>query len=170
MIELYDLAAGIGSELANISIRGFVATGSKGMIAGFIVANSSSENDQVIVRGLGPSLGAFRATNPLTDPLLELHDVNGTLIASNDDWQDGQQSEIEAVGLAPSEDVEAARIMTLPPGAYRDRERQGRRHRRGLGRGLQSALSQLRFGKSKSPERSVGGRLCRRAHALFSGD
>ncbi len=50
--------------------------------------------------------------------MLELHDVNGTLIASNDDWQDTQQAEIEAVGLAPSEEVEAALIMTLPPGAY----------------------------------------------------
>ncbi len=118
LIELYDLAAGTGPELANLSTRGFVATGTNVMIAGFIVANSSSENDQVIVRGLGPSLGAFGITNPLTDPVLELHDVNGTLIASNDDWQDAQQAEIEAVGLAPSNEVEAALIMTLPPGAY----------------------------------------------------
>lgn len=118
LIELYDLAAGTGPELANISTRGFVATGSNVMIAGLIIANNSSENDQVIVRGLGPSLGAFGITNPLTDPVLELHDVNGTLIASNDDWQDTQQAEIEAVGLAPSDDVEAALIMTLPPGAY----------------------------------------------------
>ena len=50
--------------------------------------------------------------------MLELHDVNGTLLATNDNWQDTQQAEIEAVGLAPSNDVEAALIMTLPPGAY----------------------------------------------------
>ncbi|MEO8045344.1 MAG: NHL repeat-containing protein [Spartobacteria bacterium] len=118
LIELYDLGAGVGPELANISTRGFVATQSNVMIAGFIVANSSGESDQVIVRGLGPSLGAFEITNPLTDPVLELHDINGTLLAINDDWKDTQQTEIESVGLQPTDDVEAALIMTLPPGAY----------------------------------------------------
>lgn len=118
LIEIYDLAAGTGPELANISTRGFVATESNVMIAGFIVANSTGESDQVIVRGLGPSLGSFGIADPLADPVLELHDVNGTLLASNDDWKDTQRTEIEAVGLPPSNDLEAALIMTLPPGAY----------------------------------------------------
>ncbi len=118
LIELYDLGAGVGPELANISTRGFVATESNVMIAGFIVANSSGESDQVIVRGLGPSLGAFGITNPLTDPVLELRDINGALLATNDNWKDTQQTEIESVGLPPTNDAEAALIMTLPPGAY----------------------------------------------------
>ena len=95
LLEVYDLGAGVGPELANISTRGFVATGSNVMIAGFIVANSANESDQVIVRGLGPSLGAFGITNPLADPVLELHDINGALLASNDNWKDTQQTEIE---------------------------------------------------------------------------
>ena len=68
LLEIYDLDAGVGPELANISTRGFVATESNVMIAGFIIANSASESDQVIVRGLGPSLGAFGIANPLADP------------------------------------------------------------------------------------------------------
>ncbi len=118
LLEIYDLGAGVGPELANISTRGFVATESNVMIAGFIVANSSGESDQVIVRGLGPSLGAFGITNPLADPVLELRDINGALLATNDNWKDTQQTEIESVGLQPTNDAEAALIMTLPPGAY----------------------------------------------------
>ncbi len=118
LLEIYDLESGVGSELANISTRGFVATGSNVMIAGFIVTNSANESDQVIVRGLGPSLGAFGITDPLADPVLALHDVNGTLLASNDNWKDTQQTEIEATGLQPTNDAEAAILRTLPPGAY----------------------------------------------------
>ncbi len=118
LLEVYDLGAGVGPELANISTRGFVTTGSNVMIAGFIVANSANESDQVIVRGLGPSLGAFGIPNPLADPVLALHDINGTLLASNDNWRDTQETEIEASGLQPTNDAEAAIIRTLPPGAY----------------------------------------------------
>ncbi|MDQ3116216.1 MAG: hypothetical protein M3Q86_06345 [Verrucomicrobiota bacterium] len=45
-------------------------------------------------------------------------DGNGALIASNDDWKSTQQDAIEATGLAPSEDKEAAILATLPPGNY----------------------------------------------------
>src|SRR5882762_7185308 len=41
---------------------------------------------RIAARALGPSL-QFGITNPLPDPRLELHNANGTLLASNDDWQ-----------------------------------------------------------------------------------
>ena len=47
-----------------------------------------------------------------------MHDSNGTLIASNDNWKSDQQTEIEATGLQPSNDAEAAIVTTLAPGAY----------------------------------------------------
>ncbi len=118
LVEVYDLTPGFGPELANISTRGFVDTGNNVMIAGFIVASGTGGSGQVIVRGLGPSLGAFGISNPLADPFLELHDSNGTLLAANDNWKSTQQAAIAATGLAPTNDAEAAILATLVPGAY----------------------------------------------------
>ncbi|MEO8439277.1 MAG: NHL repeat-containing protein [Spartobacteria bacterium] len=118
LIEIYDLTISSGSELANISTRGFVDTGSNVMIAGFIVVSSSGGSGQIIIRALGPSLADFGIADPLADPVLELHDSNGMLIASNDNWKSDQQTEIQLTGLAPINDAEAAILTTLSPGAY----------------------------------------------------
>ena len=118
LVELYDLDAGFGPELANISTRGFVSTGDNVMIAGFIVASSTGGSGNVIVRAIGPSLADAHVANPLLDPMLELHDSNGTLLASNDDWKTDQQTEIEATGIPPTDDAESAIVMPLGPGAY----------------------------------------------------
>jgi len=118
LIEIYDLDAGTGPELANISTRGFVDTGSKVMIAGFIVASSSGVSSEVVLRGLGPSLGDFGIADPLADPVLDLYNAEGILIASSDSWKSDQEAEIVATGLDPSNDAEAAILITLVPGAY----------------------------------------------------
>ena len=118
LVEVYDLTAGFGPELANISSRGFVDTGSNVMIAGFIVATRTGGNSSVIVRALGPSLGNAGVANPLADPLLELHNSDGTLAASNDDWRSTQEAQIQATGVPPSNDAESAIVATLAPGAY----------------------------------------------------
>jgi hypothetical protein len=55
---------------------------------------------RVIARALGPTLSAFGAPNVLADPTLELRDLDGTLITSNDNWKDTQQAEIQASGKA----------------------------------------------------------------------
>ncbi|MFL6595866.1 MAG: hypothetical protein ACJ8HQ_10535, partial [Chthoniobacterales bacterium] len=114
LVEVYDVGGG-SSQLTNISTRGFVQTGDNVMIAGLVV---QSHNMQVVVRALGPTLADFGVTSALADPKLELHDGNGTLLASNDDWKDTQQSSIAASGLAPPHDFESAIIGTLPPGNY----------------------------------------------------
>ena len=118
LVEIYDLAAGVGPELANISTRGFVETGINVMIAGFIMGGEAGESSSVIVRALGPSLSDAGLANTLQDPTLELRDSDGNLIAANDDWKADQQSEIEATGIPPAEDAEAALVATLGPGAY----------------------------------------------------
>ena len=41
---------------------------------------------RVILRAIGPELSQYGVPNPLPDPTLELHDANGRLIASNDNW------------------------------------------------------------------------------------
>jgi hypothetical protein len=67
---------------------------------------------------IGPTLSNFGVNNALADPTLELHDGNGTLLASNDDWKETQQAAIAATGLAPPNDLESAIVGTLPPGNY----------------------------------------------------
>lgn len=54
----------------------------------------------------------------LADPTLELHNSAGSLIVSNDNWKDTQQTELAASGYAPPNDLDAAIIATLPPGSY----------------------------------------------------
>ena len=63
--------------------------------------------------GGGPSLTALGVPGALADPTLELHDSTSTL-AMNDNWRSDQQAEIEATGLAPTDNLEAAIVRTLP--------------------------------------------------------
>ncbi len=113
LLEVYDLDSGIGPNLLNISTRGMVETKDKVMIGGVIVHGVQPQT--VIARALGPSL---EVTNTLADPTLELHDQNGALIASNDNWRSDQESEIEATTLAPTNDNESAIVATLMPEPY----------------------------------------------------
>ena len=57
-------------------------------------------------------------SNALQDTTLELHDNNGVLITSNDNWKESQQAEIEATGIPPQDDRESAILMTLQPSSY----------------------------------------------------
>ena len=117
LIEGYDLDPDPLSKLANISTRGFVQSNENVMIGGFILGGGAG-NTNVVVRGIGPSLAAFGVTNPLADPVLELHDGNGTMLDSNDNWKSSQRA-VEATGLQPSNDAEAAVVLTNPPpGGY----------------------------------------------------
>ena len=117
VVEGYDLDADKSSKLANISTRGFVQTEEKVMIGGFIFGGGPGASN-VVVRGIGPSLGAFGVANPLLDPMLELYNGNGAAIASNDDWK-ANQSAIAATGLQPATDAESAILLSNPaPGGY----------------------------------------------------
>lgn len=114
LVELYDLDLAADAKLANISTRGFVNKGDNVLIGGTIVVGSGTA--RVIFRALGPSLQ--NVTNALKDPVLELHDGQGGLIAKNDNWKDTQQSEIEATHIPPPDEHEAAIVRELAPGTY----------------------------------------------------
>ena len=86
------------------------------MIGGFIISGNAPK--KVLLRALGPSLASFGITNFVPDPLLQLRGQSGALIQQNDNWKDSQQAEIQATGLAPSDDREAVIIATLAPGQY----------------------------------------------------
>jgi hypothetical protein len=119
LIEVYDLNQGVDSRLANISTRAFVSTGDNIVIAGFVLGGNGDDG-RIIVRGLGPSLGALGVANALANPTLELRDNNGALLLANNDWQDNpdQVVEIIAAGLAPTNNLESALAAALPPGPY----------------------------------------------------
>lgn len=94
-------APGLGQDITSV-------------IGGFIIDGSGRK---ILIRALGPSLAAFGLV-PLPDPTLELHDASGAIIATNDNWMDTQEAEILDTGLAPSDPLESAILMTLPVGTY----------------------------------------------------
>jgi hypothetical protein len=116
LVEMYDLDTMADATLGNVSTRGLVGTGDNVVIGGFIVG--SGANPVVVARGIGPSLASAGINNPLADPVLELHNGNGGLIAENNDWKDTQPELIQAAGLAPTNDHESAIMAWLSPGSY----------------------------------------------------
>jgi hypothetical protein len=112
VVEAYDLDRTVDSKLANISTRGLVQTGDDVLIAGTIVVGQAPQ--KVLVEALGPSLSV---PGKLEDPILELRDVNGTLLDSNDNWVDSPNKQaIIDTTIPPSNDLESAIIATLPAG------------------------------------------------------
>jgi hypothetical protein len=105
-------------RLLNISTRGFVQGGNDVLIAGFVIGGNGPVGTTVVVRALGPSLSAFGITNPLPDPVLELRNASGTLIASNNDWKDSQEQAIRNSTLAPTNDRESAILTTVRGGTF----------------------------------------------------
>jgi uncharacterized delta-60 repeat protein len=103
------------AEAMNVSTRARVETGDNVLIGGFVI--TGNEAKRVIVRAIGPSLTSAGVANALTDPVLELHKPDGTIV-TNDNWRTSQQAEILATGFAPRSNFESAIVATLPPGNY----------------------------------------------------
>src|SRR5262249_10926518 len=104
------------AKLANISTRGHVQTADNVMIGGFIVAGSSASN--ILVRAIGPELTAQGVVGALQDTTLDLYDVSGTLLMSNDDWKSDQEQQIIDTTIPPTDPRESAIVATLNPGNY----------------------------------------------------
>jgi hypothetical protein len=135
LVEVYDLNKAANSKLANISTRGFIDTGDNVMIGGFIAGPNTSSSGQVLLRAIGPSLPVSGA---LQDPMLELHNGNGTTVATNDNWkiddatQQSQEAAIRATGAPPTDDRESALVQAVVPGSYTAIVR-GSNHTTGVG-------------------------------------
>ncbi|HKP92749.1 MAG TPA: fibronectin type III domain-containing protein, partial [Chthoniobacterales bacterium] len=115
----YALVGPQSARLQNISTRTQVGLGEKVLIGGFIISGNDAK--KVVARGRGPSLiGVQNITDPLHDPIIELYNnIPGSPpIATNDNWQDTQKTEIDATGLAPANQFESAIVQTLAPGNY----------------------------------------------------
>jgi len=119
VVDMFDIGLAANARLANVSSRGFIGTGDNVLVGGFFAGPQTAAVTGVVFRAIGPSLSNFGVPQPMQDPMIELHNGNGDLIASNDDWQSNQKSEIQALGLAPSDSRESAILLrNFDPGPY----------------------------------------------------
>lgn len=133
LVEVYDTddheAGPAAAQLANISMRGSVGTGAGIMIAGFVV-QAGHDGDvgvpkQVLIRGVGPTLGGFGVGGTISDPLLQLFNSANEVVAENDNWQevedvDTLQGAFTSVGAFNLDDgsSDSALLIWLLPGLY----------------------------------------------------
>jgi hypothetical protein len=123
----YTYVAGSAeTRLIGLATRGLVQTGGNVLIGGVIIGGPTPKT--VVVRAIGPSMAALGVPGTLANPTLTLF-AGSTPIASNDDWGTvdplcastgnlcGGPADIAAAG-APSDPLEAALLITLPPGPY----------------------------------------------------
>ncbi len=106
------------TQALNLSTRMRTDVGDNAGIGGFIITGSVPKH--VVIRAIGPSLTkfGFSSAEVLADPTLELHGPGSFGTISNNNWKDSQQAQIQADGLAPTNDLESAIDATLPPGNY----------------------------------------------------
>jgi hypothetical protein len=119
LVEIYDSNQAADSALANISTRAFVQTADNVLIGGFTLGNNPADA-RIALLGVGPSLASSGLSPVLDDPILDLHNANGTIMVSNDNWSDDPVSaaQLSAHGLAPARPEESAIFTSLPPGQF----------------------------------------------------
>jgi thermitase len=128
--EIYELENNSDEQtrLVNVSARCKVGVGDEVVIAGAILGDPAQANNPLFPRrrilafGKGPSMTYL--TGVLANPLLEVRNSAGTLITSNDQWQNidgtstGLQDELVESGFAPASLNESAVWPTFRPGSY----------------------------------------------------
>jgi hypothetical protein len=81
-------------------------------LSAFII--SGTQPKRVILRAIGPSLPV---SDKLADPVMELHSSDGSLIDSNDNWNQ-HRGDVLATSVPPDDERESAIVTTLLPGSY----------------------------------------------------
>jgi sugar lactone lactonase YvrE len=130
LAEVYDATpAGTlttsSPRLVNLSARVMVGSGDNNLIAGFVIAGTTSK--AVLIRASGPALTAFGVPGVLPDPQLSLYRANSdgssTLLQTNTGW--GGNSYIAAASASAgafswgtSATPDSAVLVALSPGSY----------------------------------------------------
>jgi hypothetical protein len=120
--EVYDIGSS-GSSLVNLSSRGMVGTGSGALIAGIVISGVAPQT--VLLRADGPALAGLGVSGALAQPVLQLNDSSGNVIATNIGWGTNTNSaqiaaaasSVGAFALEPGS-ADSAILITLQPGAY----------------------------------------------------
>ncbi len=118
---LIATATAIPSRLTNLSVQTTAGSGAQTLTVGFVLSGGT-DLKSLLVRGIGPGLGAFGITGTLADPSLTLLGPNSstTVAASNDNWSNADAAAMAAVGAFPLTigSKDAALITALAPGNY----------------------------------------------------
>ncbi|HEX9784324.1 MAG TPA: hypothetical protein VGA56_16550, partial [Opitutaceae bacterium] len=119
LLEVYDAELGGSARLVNFSARTHVGTGDAALVAGFVIAGTTSQT--VLIRGVGPALASlFGIADALVDPKLEITNAAGKQFADSNDSLSGLSTIATLVGAfdVPAGGKDATLLLTLPPGAY----------------------------------------------------
>jgi hypothetical protein len=138
LVEAYEVSRAT-TRIVNLSTRGYADNVGREMYGGFVVQGAAGTTKRILVRVLGPTLGAapFNMHGVLNDPFMELRDAQGALLVANDDWSSGttfgsasptndfspqvilySEKQIAATGFAPRNRREPCVMLDLPPGNY----------------------------------------------------
>lgn len=123
LAEIYDAdtSANPTARLVNLSARAFVGAGTaNALTAGFVIAGAGTT--QVLIRGIGPTLGQFGLAGSLSTPVLTVFDSAARVIATNTAWGGSAAlstafAQVGAFALSPTS-RDCAMLLTLPAGAY----------------------------------------------------
>lgn len=105
-------------RMANLSSRGLVGTAADALVAGFVIGGDAPKD--VLIRGVGPTLGSLGIPDALARPHLELRNGAGAVIATNDQWTPELADIFRQVGAwpLPAGSLDAGLRVSLPPGNY----------------------------------------------------
>jgi uncharacterized repeat protein (TIGR03803 family) len=121
LIEAYDAdAAGSATRFINLSARTVAGTGAQTLIAGFVLSGNVPRT--LLIRGVGPTLGAFGVAGVLANPRLELRNSANAIVATNGGWAGAPAlstafAQVGAFAL-PATSGDAALLVSLAPGNY----------------------------------------------------
>ena len=120
--EIYDatpsaLFTTATPRLINVSVRKHLGSS---LTIGFVVGGATPA--KVLVRGIGPTLGAFGVPGTVVDPQLTLFNSSSVKIGENNDWAGTAEftaafANVGAFAL-PAASKDAALLVTLAPGNY----------------------------------------------------
>ncbi|MBS0662048.1 MAG: immunoglobulin domain-containing protein [Verrucomicrobia bacterium] len=112
-------------RLINVSVRIVSGTGADTLFMGFVTGGTgTSGGKQLLIRGIGPTLGAYGVLNVMADPVLDVIPQGAsTPLVTNDDWSGdaGVVTVANAVGafaLPSTTSKDSALVTTLNPGVY----------------------------------------------------
>lgn len=115
--QVYASRETASTRFSNLSVRGFVGTGDQVLIQGITV--NGPEPIRALITAKGPSLSAFGVAGTLANPRVQLYDSGRRLIATNDDVGPiASNSELASIPGIPTNPLESALVVVLPPGSY----------------------------------------------------
>lgn len=116
LVECYDVVSSSNARIVNLSARCFVGTGSDVLIIGFAVTGPRPK--QLFIRAVGPGLSGFGVAGTVSDPVLQVTNAAGVVVAQNDNWDSSLASTASKVGAfpLPSESRDAAVSVSLLSG------------------------------------------------------